>query len=58
MEVSELKEKWTGWTFDEVSFEIEAEDLSEFSLACGETVPRYTDSQDPDFPILTGSCEP
>ncbi len=49
MEVSELKEKWTGWTFDEVSFEIEAEDLSEFSLSCGEIVPRYTDPQDPDF---------
>jgi len=49
VEVSELKEKWTGWTFDEVSFEIAAEDLSEFALSCGETVPRYTDAQDPDF---------
>ena len=49
MDVAELKEKWTGWTFDEARFEIEAEALSEFSLACGETVPRYTDAQDPDF---------
>ncbi len=49
MDVSELKEKWTGWTFDEVRFEIEAEALSEFSLACGETVPRYTDPNDSDF---------
>jgi len=49
VDVSELKEKWTGWTFDEVRFEIEAEALSEFSLACGETVPRYTDPNDSDF---------
>jgi acyl dehydratase len=49
VDVSELKEKWTGWTFDEVRFEIEAEALSEFSLACGETVSRYTDPNDPNF---------
>jgi hypothetical protein len=49
VDVSELKKKWTGWTFDEVHFEIEAEALSEFSLACGETVPRYTDPKDPNF---------
>jgi hypothetical protein len=49
MDVGELKEKWTGWTFDEISFEIEAELLSEFALACGETVPRYTDAAHPDF---------
>ena len=49
MDVAELKKKWTGWTFDETRFEIEAEALSEFSLACGETVARYTDPGHPDF---------
>ena len=49
MEISDLKEKWTGWSFDEVRFEIDAGQLVEFALTCGETVPRFTDPQDADF---------
>ena len=49
MDISELKEKWTGWTFDEVHFEIKAEAMAEFSLACGEKVPRFTDPAHPNF---------
>ena len=49
VDIAELKKKWAGWTFDEVRFEIEAEPLAEFSLACGETLPRYTDPHDPNF---------
>jgi hypothetical protein len=49
MDVQELTQKWTGWEFDEVSFEITADSISEFALACGETLPRYVDPQAPDF---------
>ncbi len=44
-----LKEKWCGWEFDEVDFEITAEPMVEFALSCGETQPRFTDPDDPDF---------
>ena len=49
MELAELKEKFTGWFFDEVDFEIDAHELSEFAITCGETGPRFTDPADPDF---------
>ena len=49
MDIAELKQKWTGQTFDEVSFEIDGAALVEFALACGETLPRYIDRSDEDF---------
>ena len=49
MDTGELKRQWVGKTFDTVSFEIGAESMLEFALACGEELPRYTDSGDPDF---------
>jgi hypothetical protein len=49
VDVAELKQKWVGWTFDTASFEIRADALAEFALCCGETLPRYTDPDDPDF---------
>jgi hypothetical protein len=49
VDVADLKAKWTGQTFDEVSFEIDGAALVEFALACGETLPRYTDRSDDDF---------
>ena len=49
MDVSDLKEKWTGWAFDEASFEVDASELVEFAVACGETLPRYTDPSHSDF---------
>lgn len=49
MDVGALKEKWTGWEFDEKSFEIGAEPMVEFAAACGETLPRYVDPSHPDF---------
>lgn len=49
MEISEIKKKWTGWAFDEIEVEIDGDQLVEFALACGETLPRYTDPNDEDF---------
>jgi hypothetical protein len=49
IDVKALKEKWCGWQFDEVEFEISAEPMVEFAEACGETEARYTDSKHPDF---------
>jgi len=49
MDVSELKEKFTGVTFDEIQYEIDAETLAEYAKACGEIAPRFVDPSDPDF---------
>ena len=49
MDIQSLKEKWTGWEFDEKVFEIEADAMVEFAAACGETLPRYVDPAHPDF---------
>lgn len=49
MDVTEVKKDWVGQTFDTVSFEIDTESMVEFALACGETLPRYTDPGDDDF---------
>ena len=49
MDITELKEKWTGWEFDERTFQISGKELREYALACGETQPRYVDPEHPDF---------
>jgi hypothetical protein len=49
MSASELHERYVGTVFDAVEVPVRGEEMQEFSLACGETDPRYTDSDDPDF---------
>jgi acyl dehydratase len=49
IDVDELKRNWAGQTFDTAEFEITAEDLRDFALACGETAPCYTDPTHPEF---------
>jgi hypothetical protein len=49
MEVEELKSKFLNLDFDSREFEVRAEDIVGFALACGETASRYTDPDDPDF---------
>ncbi|MBW2499335.1 MAG: MaoC family dehydratase N-terminal domain-containing protein [Deltaproteobacteria bacterium] len=49
MDVKELKDRFTGFVFDEIDMDVEAESLRDFALACGETLARFTDPADPDF---------
>jgi hypothetical protein len=49
IDVDTLKRDWTGFTFDTAEFEVAADDLVGFALACGEAAPRYTDREHPDF---------
>jgi hypothetical protein len=49
MDVEELRTKWTGWSFDEIDFEIDSKRLVEFAESCGEKLKRYTDPEHPDF---------
>ena len=35
VDTEKLKQTWTGWSFDEISYEIEAGPLVEYAQACG-----------------------
>ncbi len=49
MEIEELKRKFLNLDFDERSFEVRQEAMLDFAAACGETAPRFTDPEHPDF---------
>ena len=49
VDTEKLKQTWTGWSFDEISYEIEAGPLVEYAQACGETLAKFTDPAHPDF---------
>jgi hydroxyacyl-ACP dehydratase HTD2-like protein with hotdog domain len=47
--VEELKERFTGFVFDEIELDVKADSLSNFAAACGETAPRFVDPNHQDF---------
>jgi hypothetical protein len=49
MEIAELRERYLKQTFDEREFEVDADDVVAFSLAVGETLPCFTEKDDPGF---------
>ena len=48
-DVAAMKSEYVGLQFDEVEFDIKAESMSEYAIACGETAPYFTDANAPDF---------
>jgi hypothetical protein len=49
IDIQELKDGWCGRQFDEVTFEVDPKEMVEFAVSCGETQPRFTDPEHPDF---------
>ena len=49
MNVAELKDQFTGFVFDEIDLDVEAESLADFAIACGETASKYVDPKHRDF---------
>ncbi len=49
MEIEQLKQDWLNLDFDERHFEVRADQAVEFAKAAGETAPRFTDPESPDF---------
>ena len=49
MDIEALREEFLNKDFDEQSFDVDADDIVNFALACGEIAPRYTDPTHPDF---------
>ena len=49
MDLDELRERFVGREFDIAEFEVKQDAALEFAAACGETDPRYTDPEHPDY---------
>lgn len=47
--IAGIKKEWIGRQFDVAEFKIKEHEALEFAGACGETEPRFTDPQHPDF---------
>ena len=48
-DIRELRERFLNREFDEVKFDIDGTRFAEYAKVCGETAPRFTDPNDPDF---------
>ena len=48
-DIQAARSQFLGVVYDEKTFSFTAEQFAEFSRACGETAPRYTDPGHPDF---------
>lgn len=44
-----IRQEFLNYEFEVKAFDVVAEDLVSFAKACGEQLPRYTDTADPDF---------
>ena len=49
LDIQALKDEFLNRDFDEQTFVVDASDIVNFALACGELAPRYTDPSHPDF---------
>jgi len=49
MDIQALKKEWAGFTFEALDYEVGAEELVGFAVACGETAPRFVDADHADF---------
>ena len=48
-DILKLRELFLNREFDEVTFEIDGARFAEYAKVCGETAPRFTDPEHPDF---------
>lgn len=59
--IEALRERFLMKDFDEQVYELNAQELADYAIACGELAPRYTDPADPDFqapPTFPTSFQP
>lgn len=60
-DIDAVREAFLNRVFDEQTFELTAEQIVDYAVACGERAPRYTDPAHPDFqapPTLPTSFRP
>ena len=61
LDVDALREQFLGKIFDEYEMTLEAENLRDYAVSCGETASKYTNIDDPDFqapPTIASSLQP
>jgi len=59
--IDALRERFLMKDFDEQVYELNAQELADYAIACGELAPRYTDPAHPDFqapPTFPTSFQP
>jgi hypothetical protein len=49
MNLDEVKQQWVGVEFDRAEFAVDQQRMLDWAMACGETEPRFTDPDHPDF---------
>jgi hypothetical protein len=49
VDLADVKRQWIGVEFDHASFTIDRQRMLDWATACGETDPRFTDPDHPDF---------
>lgn len=54
VDLQAVKADYAGKVFDTSSFEIDAQHLANWAIACGETEPRFVDPDHPDFQAHPG----
>ncbi len=59
VDLESVRQQWLGVEFEWAEFEMLAEDMVDWAVACGEDDPRFTDPSHPDFqahPSFTTHC--
>ena len=49
VDLDAIKAEWIGVTFDEITFQVDAERIVNWAIATGEDDPRFIDPNHPDF---------
>ncbi|HEX7035238.1 MAG TPA: MaoC family dehydratase N-terminal domain-containing protein [Pseudomonadales bacterium] len=60
-DIAAVRERFLNRVFDEQVFELDAQQIVDYAVACGEQLPRYTDPSHPDFqapPTFPSSFRP
>lgn len=61
LDLEALRERFLGQVFDDQTVRLEAQQIADYAVACGEVAPRYTDPAHPEFqasPTFASSLRP
>jgi hypothetical protein len=61
IDVETLRQQFLNVVFDEYELTLDATRLADYAVSCGETAPKFTDPNDPDFqapPTIASSLQP
>ena len=53
VDMNAIREEWVGRVFQELDLEVDRDRMLEWASTCGETDPRFTDPDHPDFQAST-----